>query len=848
MAESYVQYELTDGFIMNWLAAGPQVLPNSLSTNPLNTGQKQAIAEQFFTDKYEVTSSPIERGPLDTGILKIGDYSANWNYYFCQEDHLVDLSSSFPASAFVRAWAFSHLAIEEAGDATFSLYTEGPADIWINKKSVLHYAGFPESRTQVEFKVALKKGVNKILVRLANVATPDAVLAMGLKVDLASERAQVRIPTLIPSIERRNDLENIYSQIYLEREIHAANNVITLCFPENLPGPSLTDVRIQTPSGRIYGQAEDVGKPGTQTKLGSPPSLPGTQFQVLIMPRAWEYYESHIRISKKLDLWSLGRQRFSQTPYNTLAERQKEALNYAASVEDNIYSQFAKMALGKWTDLESKTINQSLLNIQQRGSGCEIELLGFLGVLTRHRDNSQFPDWVKEQGKQAALNFIYSNAGDDDRQILLLACQILAGQAYPEDGFSQTGLVGAQMCKLAEDRAIAWMRSRGSSGFASWDSKSEYALILASLAHLIDLAQTSEVWELGSVLMDKILYTIALNSINGVYGSAQGCACTTDIKSGLLEPTSGITRVMWGMGMLNFHIAGTVSMACLENYELPPIIAEIAAQRPAELLNKEQQAAGPYPVNKITYRTPNYMLSSAQSYRPGEAGSREQVWQATLGPQSIVFTNHPGCSTENDVHAPNYWLGNAVFPRVAQWNDTLVSIYNSPEDLGMDFTHAYFPTIEFDEFVIEGNTAFARKDEGFIALTAANGLTQITSGTNAFRELRSPGRKNIWICQLGRSAEDGDFQAFISAVLAQEKSFQELAVDIKTRKGGAFSFGWNAPFMYNNVEQSLTGFPHYQNPYTVADLPCSQMDITNTEFLLRLKFDDLPSDEAGLSQ
>ena len=58
----------------------------------------------------------------------------------------------------------------------------------------------------------------------------------------------------------------------------------------------------------------------------------------------------------------------------------------------------------------------------------------------------------------------------------------------------------------------------------------------------------------------------------------------------------------------------------------------------------------------------------------------------------------------------------------------------------LGFTHAYFPTAEFDEYAVRGNTAFARKDNGYVALTASQGLELVKQGRTAFRELRSYGR------------------------------------------------------------------------------------------------------------
>ena len=409
---------------------------------------------------------------------------------------------------------------------------------------------------------------------------------------------------------------------------------------------------------------------------------------------------------------------------------------------------------------------------------------------------------------------------------------------FPDETFTGSGLTGRKLKKKAEGLALNWMQARGASGFADWDTKAGYAESLMAISHLVDLAKSEPVWELGSVLMDKIFFSIALNAYQGVLGGPQRRASAQTLKSGYVEETSGITRLMWGMGVFNSHTAGTVSLACMNKCELPPILADIAAglSSPAELWNREQHAMGENIVNKVTYRTPDGMLSSAQDYRPGEWGEREHIWQATLGPQNVVFVTHPGNSSEKDAHAPNFWLGNAVLPRVAQWKDTLVALYNLPENDRMGFTHAYFPTVEFDEFILRGSTAFARQGSGYIALTASQGLEMVSQGRTAFRELRSYGQKAVWLCQVGREALDGDFTAFQEKVLASQMTFDGLKVNCQTLRGETLAFDWTGPLLLNGQEQPLSGYKHFENPFTSTDLPCSQMEIKTEDYLLRLDF------------
>ena len=160
----------------------------------------------------------------------------------------------------------------------------------------------------------------------------------------------------------------------------------------------------------------------------------------------------------------------------------------------------------------------------------------------------------------------------------------------------------------------------------------------------------------------------------------------------------------------------------------------------------------------------------------------------------------------------------------------------------MGFTHAYFPAYAFDEHALRedanGHTwAFARKGEGYLALTAAQGLQFITSGDSAYRELRSYGQHNVWLCHMGRAALDGGFAEFQDKVLALDVAFEGLAVRCTTLRGETLAFGWEGPLLRNGEEEPITGFKHYENPYCVAELPAAQMEIRYGDQAMRLSFE-----------
>jgi hypothetical protein len=239
----------------------------------------------------------------------------------------------------------------------------------------------------------------------------------------------------------------------------------------------------------------------------------------------------------------------------------------------------------------------------------------------------------------------------------------------------------------------------------------------------------------------------------------------------------------------------------------------------------------------VTYKTPDYMLCSAQDWHPGEAGYQQHIWQATLSPEVTVFTTHPPCAAEDNSHRPNYWHGNAILPRVAQWKDALTAVYNFPDDDWMGFTHAYFPAAAMDEYEIHDRWAFGRAGDGYIALAAANGLDSRKRGDNAWRDLRSPGTPNVWLCQMGRAALDGSFREFIEQVLTLPVGFDAAWVTWTTLRGDRIEFGWQAPFTLNGAPQPLEGFKHYDNPYCTCELGAPAMEITLGDQALILHFE-----------
>jgi hypothetical protein len=107
MTLSYLPYDLQDGYIQNWLVAGPQAIAAHVQKEAV--GQPASLLQKEPSKKSGITKMPVERGPLTEGVFQIGDYQGSWSYLRCEADHYVDLSATFPVRTELRAWAYTQV-------------------------------------------------------------------------------------------------------------------------------------------------------------------------------------------------------------------------------------------------------------------------------------------------------------------------------------------------------------------------------------------------------------------------------------------------------------------------------------------------------------------------------------------------------------------------------------------------------------------------------------------------------------------------------------------------------------------------------------------------------------------
>lgn len=839
MELQHMTYPLQDGWVHNWLVAGPQNTPVAPGEYKFDADLRPPLVKQFFTLEPLVSGAPVEGT-----VVEAGKSLLSWKYFRCEDDHLIDLSAWHPKSDYVRAWAFCVLHSPTARTAKFELCTNGPAVCLVNGKNVLSHREFDYYNIhRAAFDAPLQAGASTVLIRFDQLMTRNGPHTMALH--LANpDGVQVQIPTRTEDVARRQALEAAFEEAYLGRDSYGDGQEIRLNVPSLPHAQGKVEIELLSGKNAVRTFQWDTATKAPFIALGTASQLKEGGYQVRLSSGGGENVRQiEVEVAKDA---------FSPTPYGTYEERRIEALSYAAGQGEGLRREAARMALGRWKEVDQGVIARTIEGVAAWKDGADGELMNLLGVLIRYGDNPAFPAELKKPIQDVALKFRYwtdepgqtaMTYGSENHQITFLTAEILAGQLYPDRVFSNNKKSGAWHRQHGEKLALSWLQNRLSYGFEEWDANGYLAADMAILSHLI-LAQDPRLREGAAQVMHKILFGIAVGSWKGCYGTAHSRTQGQYLKDARHEPVSCIARLMWGVGAWNHGIGSTAAVAG-SSYRVPPVVAAVALDQPAQMwatqrqgLPKGAERSVSGPVDTVVFKTPDFLLASAQEFKPGAGGEnqQQQIWQATLGPEAGVWVNHPACISENGNRRPNFWMGQATFPRVAQWKDVLVAVHRFRPADWLDWTHAYFPTFAFEEHVLQDGWAFARVGDGYLALRAQGGLSMVTRGKSALRELRSPGRQNVWLCQMGRKGTDGDWASFRKKVVALPVSFGPLKVSWTTLRGQRLEFGWDSPLRLDGKEQPITNFPHFDNPYAQAPWPAKTTEIRHGTQSLTLDF------------
>ena len=837
-----LQYELPAGWVDHWLVLGPLAAPIAPPADAAPAPEEPPVATAA-----RAASPPLEGVPTQLSKIRLGGTELFWKLEHTPPDHHIERSLLARGWQQTRLWAFCILFSDSAGEVEAVLTSACPAALWINGQRVSfesapgnHSAPGCPRAASASVRLPLEAGENRVFLLLEDEGRGERLLSARMQLlGMLSGALTMAVPVLSPEGEYWKTVEAAYASSRLDRAVYSGLERITLLGPEKQDSLMRATVRLQRTNGQIYGEFTVPLFSGEPMGFSSAVELPSGEYQALLMPPLEHYYENQFRPSRALPF-----QVRNETYYPRATadfEARRAWILQEATRQGGALALLAALAAGRKSQLAAGAVEEAVQQVLNAGSGRLLDLLALL-LLERQARAAGEAGVLTEKAQaeiiRAVKTYPYPHPDElsDSEQLLNLVCKVLGGQLAPRVRFAAFGQIGRAVRASAEAAALDWLRQRAVWGYRQADP----SLLAAALAALAEYSANAALGDLAAVCLDQMAFRLAVCNFNGLPDPVGSALPAHALKTARLAPGAAVGLLLWGEGVVGSDIGGAAVLAVCDSYHLPGLIQSIAVDRaaPAWTVETSQSGGAGGEVQRCSlYRSALYRLSSIlhSGQQPGSGRETccEHAWQATLGPEAMVFSSAPGSFNQSDYRAAGFWRGNARRPWIAQWQDALICRYGPALVRTLDFTHAYFPVFAFDEVQLAENWAFARKGEAYLGLYADQGLTLVNDGEDAGRELRSPGQ--VWLCQLGQRGLDGAFIDFCARLSASKPYISEEEVRWTTLRRVTLQMDRSGSLSVDG--QLAADQEPIASPYAQLDRSAGRMLIWYGQEGLELRFD-----------
>ncbi|MCP4762186.1 MAG: hypothetical protein GY870_10420 [archaeon] len=173
----------------------------------------------------------------------------------------------------------------------------------------------------------------------------------------------------------------------------------------------------------------------------------------------------------------------------------------------------------------------------------------------------------------------------ENHQILYHTAELLIGQLYPNDTFTNNGKNGTWHMNHAKPLVNRWLDWKGQFGFSEWHSNTYLEEDITALVNLVDFSNDTEIATKAAMVLDLIAFGFFNNYFNGTYATSHGRAYDSKkVGTSLDDPpnrdsTSEAAWIMLGIGKHDNNSKSSnaaCALATSDNYAPPPILEDIA--------------------------------------------------------------------------------------------------------------------------------------------------------------------------------------------------------------------------------------------------------------------------------
>jgi len=494
----------------------------------------------------------------------------------------------------------------------------------------------------------------------------------------------------------------------------------------------------------------------------------------------------------------------------------------------------------------------------------------------------ELPADIVELLRQSLVESSIYRGDTENHWVMYHTALLLTAQSWPDATPAQW--YNGQTSKYNYDDASGWLEQwfkiTSTIGQGEFDSPAYYLFFIYPMELLYDFAKDPALKRKAGMMLDLLLADFAADALDGRYCGGHSRLYDVHVRSGDGSQDGDIFYIYFGGVKLSKNFHGWSVTALYGSYRCPKAIFDIAHRRDEPFVHTEVKRVrnifryGNYPespayryggimnppVYRYDYMTPDYCLGSLQGgiLQPIQQHTWDVTWIGSAG-NTVCFTLHPYWSWielamffPEDPHMlqssvsyqksgytdENKWTSSSPYERVYQLEDTLIAAYNVPAGDFPQHADLYLPKcLNHEE---RKGWIFGRDGDFYV------GIRPLVPGVwrehDDYWRYTVPAGQAAFIVEMGRRADDGDFEDFVNTVLlAPQPDFRQTKngpeVRITNRHGRKMTYLWDGDMRL--MDEPVTPFPAdklYSGPLMESDWGSGVVKIFGDEEIRILDF------------
>ncbi|WP_028974449.1 hypothetical protein [Spirochaeta cellobiosiphila] len=718
-------------------------------------------------------------------------------------------------STWIKSVAYTILEVPSDCHIECDFAVSGGASLWLNDKLIIKHEPYIRNKFETATIVLpLVAGENTLIVRWDDFAERDTEASFSLCFKEEQPDFKQKISVGNRDIEAIKAVEKALGDLSCESG-HVNRGDVKLYCPNPFDDSELKIyIEGATEENAMVGdlcQKEAVFAPGSSVaNLGACEDFPYGYLQ----------FDAKTEVQGLAISYHLAFENFPHsllpTPSATIEERKKQAYEFLAQYGERNGNRAIAILYAGGDQKEFEDLIKRQITFINNRSDCSDFYMPYLHHIMKSLSDHPFvTKEIKEEIKACILGFRYwyDEPGDDamwfyseNHALMFHISQLICGELYPNEIFTNSGMTGIEMQKKALALLDEWFEVFFSIGFTEWNSPPYLPIDSLGFASLYAQTDNERMRENAKKGLDYLSWILAVYSLEGAFSTTSGRTYHKELFGNQSNCPSFINWIDWGIGNPS-HAGKGVTALCYSDYIPPKEYEEFVRVPKGKALLAQSTHGYKGHADVYTWKTANYILSSANDFRVGERGFQEDPIHMLFSANEHIWVSHPGEHSIFGHARPSYWAGNGTLPRVNQYQSFASAIYNIDPEHSVSYTHIYIPIKELASYQQKDNWIFVEaKNGGYGAIYASQIPELQTYGPYKDREFIVQGRKTIYLFRGGSQACHGSFEEFISLILSTPLTCNELSFEYVDSTLGNIKGSWNQSITVNGKEVEYKGF------------------------------------------